>query len=463
MPPTPYLEQIALSCIDLVQTAQWFRDGLGLVPAGGTRLMSGSPFIDGTIGRPDAEAVRWNFLAANQGFRLALYQFAQPLPCLLPANLLPSDIGCNLVSFYVPAFDETVSRLSRLGSPPIGPILGRRGQRHACVRNPDGLFVELMEHDPCGVPSSVPATDAVTLRSVSVSVPDLAVAIDSYAALTGTGRVIPSAQNPREEALWGLSSSRCERAIIPLGEVSLELVHYLDPVGRPKADDRRLSDQGTIALGVATRTRQDHAAIVARIDETHLYAAHPPARETAGGGAVFLRDISGSLPLIELAWRKADALGFRSRPVARLVPPARWKVRAVTMINASLERVWYALNDHDRMGIWIQADEFYVTLPGTPNSAGYGAERLLVTYGRRVLQQVTRVVPGHIEYRAIAGTPFNYHNGTVDVRAVEGGTELEWTIRFRTASPPMGAAVYRQLQPGVEEMLEALKTMVEAE
>lgn len=157
--------------------------------------------------------------------------------------------------------------------------------------------------------------------------------------------------------------------------------------------------------------------------------------------------------------------GARARPQSarRVVAPANRMIRSSVVIEAPLERVWAALNDHSGMARWIGADEFFVVKPGVPDEAGHGAERVLVTQGREVVQQVTRISPPkRINYRAIAGTPFAYHNGVVEVHDLGARTRVDWSIRFRTRPRFLADAVQAQLNVGIHEMLNsALKRLVE--
>lgn len=408
MNPRPVLSEITLSCVDLVETERWFREGLRLVPAGGKRLARGDPI-------PGANAVCWWMIAGNARLRLALIQSSDPLPRLLPADFRPCDIGYTRIGVHVPDFDASLRELERCGSAPIGPVVGESGDRRACVRNPDGVYIEIMERDPLPLVVPSEATRAVQVRSITLSTADLDTSVRQFSATTGSPAPDLHLHDDEHESAWGLAGAQCRRALLRSGDVLIELAEYADPRARPRSADHRDPDQGILGI------RFD-APVDGRFDR-----------------------------------------GFTARPAWRRPRPARHGVHSSVTIDAPYESVWAALNDHARMGRWIQADAFRVVRHGSPDSAGYGAERLLSTQGREVLQQVTRVIPGRIGYRAIAGTPFSFHNGTIDVRAGTRGTQLDWTIRFETRERALGALVHAQLQPGIEQMLQVFKRMVEEE
>ena len=90
-PFVPRLNQIALSVADLRLTERWFREGLGFVPAGGSRLAMRSPLASRIQGLPRAASTCWWLVARNEVFQLELFQFEKPLAKLMPADFRPCD------------------------------------------------------------------------------------------------------------------------------------------------------------------------------------------------------------------------------------------------------------------------------------------------------------------------------------------------------------------------------------
>ena len=84
----------------------------------------------------------------NEFFQLEMFQFERPLARLMAHDFRPCDIGYTRIGVWVADFDRTLARLERLGSPPLSDPMGPAGARRACVRNPDGVYVEIMEDDP---------------------------------------------------------------------------------------------------------------------------------------------------------------------------------------------------------------------------------------------------------------------------------------------------------------------------
>lgn len=144
----PPLNQIALSVVDLRLTERWFREGVGLLPAGGRRWMMRGPLASRVQGLPKAASTCWWLVGSNPWAQLELFQFERPLARPLPTDFRPCDIGYTRIGLWVADFDETLIRLARLGSQPLSTVQGQAGERRACVRNPDGVYVEIMEADP---------------------------------------------------------------------------------------------------------------------------------------------------------------------------------------------------------------------------------------------------------------------------------------------------------------------------
>lgn len=161
----PPLNQIASSVSDLRLTECWFREGCGLLPAGGSRLMMRGPLAAAVQGLPGAASTCWWLVGRNPWFQIELFQFERPLARSMPADFRPCDIGYTRIGLWVADFDATLERLARRGSAPLAPPLGAQGDRRACVRNPDGVFVELMERDPVDTrPANLRSADARGLR-----------------------------------------------------------------------------------------------------------------------------------------------------------------------------------------------------------------------------------------------------------------------------------------------------------
>ena len=89
----PPLNQVAFSVVDLAATERWFREGLGFLPAGGSRAMMRGPLASSVQGLPRVASTCWWLVDRNQWFQLELFQFERPLARLMPHDFRPCDIG----------------------------------------------------------------------------------------------------------------------------------------------------------------------------------------------------------------------------------------------------------------------------------------------------------------------------------------------------------------------------------
>ena len=142
------LAQVAFSVVDLAPAERWFREGLGFRPAGGSRRRMRGPLASSVQGLPRVASTCWWMVDRNDFFQLELFQFERPRARLMTHDARPCDIGYARIGVWVADFDRALTRLGRLGSPPLSEPLGPAGARRACVRNPDGVYVEVMEDDP---------------------------------------------------------------------------------------------------------------------------------------------------------------------------------------------------------------------------------------------------------------------------------------------------------------------------
>ncbi len=200
--------------------------------------------------------MRW-LLDGRERVQIELFRFLRPKPRPRRADETAADHGYRRAGFHVAGFDRALGSLARLGSEPIGPVLGERSQRRACLRDPEGNWVELMEDDPlAGRPAAKRWPGArATLRSVTVSVPDLDAAVASWAGGIGLDDAPRPVHGVEHEALWGLGGARRRDRSLDAGTAVIELVEYEDPVGRPAEPGRRLCDQGIMNVAFVAPER----------------------------------------------------------------------------------------------------------------------------------------------------------------------------------------------------------------
>ena len=376
----PRLIQIALSVVDLRETERWLREGFGFVPAGGSRRLMRGPLASRIQGLPRVASTCWWLRDRNDWFQIEMFQFERPVARLMPHDARACDLGYTRVGFWVADFDATLARLARIGSLPLSDPIGEPGCRRACVRSPDGVFVEIMEDDPLiarGVQAPARSDCPVAVRSVTLSVADL----DQSAAFLSEGLGMPASgaalRRPEHEGLWGLPGAAARSQVFSAGEVLVEVVQYLDPVGRPRPDDYRISDQGILNVAFGARSS-------GQFDQLHRRAcaagAHPnstPLR-IPGAGVVYVSDPQQfSFELVQMSEASDKHWGFSPIPITRRPQPDTHAIEQTAHVAAPPDVTWQVISDHEAMTEWAGIGPVRRILDGETEPNGRGALRVL--------------------------------------------------------------------------------------
>ena len=316
------LSQIAVSVTDLRRTHRWYREVLGLEPAGGTNLFFG-PLASMVQGVPRSASTCWWLVDPQDLFQVELFEFRSPLVRSLPQDWRPCDIGYTTISFCVADLEQTLARAAAAGTAPLSDPLGEAGARRVCVRDPEGVLIELMEDDPRAPeprPRPRAGLDAVA-RSVTLSVPDLERSRQVFAGALGLETADGlDLHGPEHEALWGLEGAKRESLLLWADDMLVELVHYTEPKGRPRPPGYRISDQGLLNIAFGFRRRADFEAAHRRCLEAGLSANGPPLRLGAWS-VVYVNDDQGfSVELLHVEPWYEGRMGFRPRPTPRVAP-----------------------------------------------------------------------------------------------------------------------------------------------
>jgi catechol 2,3-dioxygenase-like lactoylglutathione lyase family enzyme len=254
------LVQVALSCRDLLATRRWYADCFGYLPAGEFDSEA-YPDPAALAELQDLQTVSFRIgwaVDAQEFFQLELFQYRTPEARPLPPEWRACDVGYTTLGLHVDDFDAAVGRV---GAP---RVVGEAGARRACVRDPDGVLVELLEDDPRpGGAAPRPRPEVPVAASfVRASVPDLARAAAYFVDTVGLEPHDPALlHGPEHEALWGLDGATRRVELLAAGGLWLELVQYEDPLPAPWPDDYRISDLGILNVALGSREREEYAAV----------------------------------------------------------------------------------------------------------------------------------------------------------------------------------------------------------
>ena len=417
--PAPSLVQVALSVVDLAATERWFRNGLGFWPAGGSRRLMRGPLASSVQGLPRVASTCWWMVDRNDFFQLEMFQFERPTARLMAHDARPCDVGYARIGVWAAEFDETLTRLARLGSRPLSDPIGSAGERRACVRNPDGVYVEIMEDDPLAdAPLAVtrsacrsPCARSRCRCRISPGPQRSSAAVSTFSPpmsrseRPSTRRSGASRAHARTAACStpvASSSSWCSTSIRSAGR------------GRRPQDLRsghpqhRLRRPGPPITASSTTVRPPPA----RARTARRFTPLGPASSTSTTPDEF------SIELLWMSERLEKHWGFTPRPTAerpradthaiertvRIAAPAQCHVgrdrRPRTHVGMDRPRLRPA--DHRR----------------GPVPDGRGSERLLKLFGLSVTEQVVAYEPPRsYRYRVTEGSPFISHQAEIRLRA----------------------------------------------
>jgi catechol 2,3-dioxygenase-like lactoylglutathione lyase family enzyme/uncharacterized protein YndB with AHSA1/START domain len=449
------MNQIALSVSDVQHSQRWYRDIFGYQEAGGTHMfipLLGSADVQGV---PEATSICWWIMDQQDYFQLELFEFSKPTPKPLPNDWRPCDIGYTTIGIHVDDFDATLERLARRHVPLLTDPLGDPGARRVCVRDPDGILLEIMEDDPrTSNPRSRPHAALAATRFVTLSVPDLDQARRTWLEVLE----LPEEKDvvlhtPEHERLWGLEGASRESFVARSGDMFIEVVQYLDPAGEPWPEGYYISDLGLLNIALAVPTADEQKALVQRCTDAGI-----TANTTKGTAlswrwyATYVNDPMGFS--IELLWHDKPGqkmpvdqfnlleLGFthKQAPVTR--------VEASQVCSAPPEQVWAVLTDHEHMADWSPFSTSEVV--SRPGDGEVGTVRKL-SGGPAALSLTETIVaaeePYRLEYKAQGAPAQSRYHGFVTLEPTPGGgTEITWEAQFRSNLPGAGAITRRMLQ-----------------
>ena len=252
------LSQIAVSVTDLRRTQRWYREVLGLGARWRHQPVRRPARLDGAgrAARRPRPAGGWS--TARTCSRSSCSSSGAPWCARCRADWRPCDIGYTTVSFCVADLDaDAGARRGDRARAPLSEPVGEPGARRACVRDPDGVLIELMEDDPrAPEPARAPAARAGRRGALGDALGAGPGALAAILRRDVLGLEVADGldlHGPEHEALWGLEGARRESLLLWADDMLVELVHYTEPAGRPRPPGYRISDQGLLNIAFGFR------------------------------------------------------------------------------------------------------------------------------------------------------------------------------------------------------------------
>ncbi|WP_155059622.1 VOC family protein [Streptomyces blattellae] len=207
-----------------------------------------------------------NWLTGRQKFaQIEMFQHVAPPQRPLPDDWQVSDIGWGRFGILVTDFDACLSRLAAHGVRTLTDPVELGGQRRFSFRDPyAGIVVEVLED------SAGPADDAKSslpaLANVALSVKDLEGARKFWIDDLGLPEDRDFVIDMDRERLWGFEDADVDGFSVKLNDIRVEIMAYRRPAGRV-LDDRLLSDQGIMNIGLGFRDRETLVDFVQRLEK----------------------------------------------------------------------------------------------------------------------------------------------------------------------------------------------------
>ena len=292
-----------------------------------------------------------------------------------------------------------------------------------------------------------------------VVVPQIADAAAFFEEGIGLNASTVALHTPEHEALWGLAGATTESRLFDGGEVLIEVVQYVNPAGKPRSRDYRISDQGILNIAFGARRKSDFNTVYRRAE---AFGAKPncrPVHLPGAGSVVYVNDPHGfSVEILRTTPGLADRIfGFEPRHLNKRTDPDTRRIEHRVNINAPADKVWDTITDQDNMARWIGFDPVTVRKEGWTRRHGAGSERLMrgPLGAGQVVEQVLATGPQEsLRYRVIEGSPLTCHQGEITLKHCDGHTELHWSIRFRPKVAGTGAVLQKVLQAKLRTMLD---------
>jgi catechol 2,3-dioxygenase-like lactoylglutathione lyase family enzyme len=310
--------QIALSSVDLTRSHWWYRTALGFRTAGERRRRAGAHWAK-VPGLPEASFDVWCLVGRQRFMQIEFFEFRRPRMRRLPPDRRLCDFGYSMVGIHVPRFDDSLERIMRVGGAPLTEPLGQPGERRVCLRDPDGILLELMEDPVLVAPDPSDSADSdqahlPSIASVTVAVPDLDRVRAFWVDVLGFDELpATTVHQQHHEALWDLQGASRECAVLRAGEVALEFARYLEPVGRSRPAGHMISDQGVLNIALGSTSKESFYAVYERA-LAHGFQGHAePWTLPNVATVVYLTDPQGlSVELLHVEPSALERMGFRA-------------------------------------------------------------------------------------------------------------------------------------------------------
>ena len=128
--------------------------------------------------------------------------------------------------------------------------------------------------------------------------------------------------------------------------------------------------------------------------------------------------------------------------------------RYVRQVAAPPEVVFDVLTDHRRYNEITPVRKAELEREGEPSPNGVGAIRVLTVAGPPMREEVIAYErPQRFSYKILSGLPVRDHVGTVELKAVGGGTEMAYAVKTTPTIPLAGPVFMVILKKAIRDLM----------
>ncbi len=279
--------QVGLNSSDLAGSLRLYSE-LGFRNAGGHMIWGAPMAIQGLS--PSARGQLYWLVGRQRRVQLEFFHLTNPMQRPQPQDWRCCDLGWTRFGIAVADLNAAKAVLREWDIPVVAELAEPGEPRRLSFRDPFiGCFVEIMQ-DGDNLPGGSPARhhDAEpALIYATASVSDLAGARRFYGETLGLDIVDgPAVHGPAHEVLWDLAGANSESFVVDGGGFLLEIVHYLDPVGRPRRADYFVGDQGIMNIAIVSPKLDVAVAAIDRVRAEGCQASETIKIGDAGGAYI---------------------------------------------------------------------------------------------------------------------------------------------------------------------------------
>jgi len=128
--------------------------------------------------------------------------------------------------------------------------------------------------------------------------------------------------------------------------------------------------------------------------------------------------------------------------------------RYVRQVDAPPEIVFDVLTDHRRYNEITAVRRAALEREGEPSPNGLGAIRVLTVAGPPMREEVIAYErPSRFSYKVLSGLPVRDHVGTVELTALDQGTQVIYAVHTTPTVPVGGFAVVAAVKQAIKSLL----------